>query len=229
MAASARGRVLVIGGTQFMGRATVAALLDAGHFDVTILNRGRTHAQCCSNRPCSAAATGRAAHLAARSGGCRADPCASRCPSQPMCSPLHRISPARLLFFSLHALLRSSLTSGSAPERSLSSTPLWPRQAPRTPSKAACATSAATAAMAPRLPPFCGRDPDMMLSSILSPSPLLMRSRSWQSATHCGSTCASPLCTCGRHGPCVCYSPTYEEGRCGVQCDFCFCFCFCRC
>jgi nucleoside-diphosphate-sugar epimerase len=34
-------RVLVVGGTQFMGRATVALLLDSG-FTVTILNRGRT-------------------------------------------------------------------------------------------------------------------------------------------------------------------------------------------
>ena len=35
-------RVLVIGGTQFMGRATVAALLQNGGYDLTILNRGRT-------------------------------------------------------------------------------------------------------------------------------------------------------------------------------------------
>lgn len=34
-------RVLVIGGTQFIGRATVAALLERGHA-VTVLNRGRT-------------------------------------------------------------------------------------------------------------------------------------------------------------------------------------------
>lgn len=35
-------RVLVIGGTQFIGRATVSALIGSGRFDVTILNRGRT-------------------------------------------------------------------------------------------------------------------------------------------------------------------------------------------
>lgn len=35
-------RVLVIGGTQFMGRATVAALIQNGGYDLTILNRGRT-------------------------------------------------------------------------------------------------------------------------------------------------------------------------------------------
>lgn len=37
-----RPRVLVIGGTQFIGRATVAALIGSGRYDVTILNRGRT-------------------------------------------------------------------------------------------------------------------------------------------------------------------------------------------
>ncbi len=35
-------RVLVIGGTQFMGRATVGRLLASGRYDVTLLNRGRT-------------------------------------------------------------------------------------------------------------------------------------------------------------------------------------------
>jgi 2'-hydroxyisoflavone reductase len=39
---TAKPRVLVIGGTQFMGRATVAALLQNGGYDLTILNRGRT-------------------------------------------------------------------------------------------------------------------------------------------------------------------------------------------
>ena len=33
-------RVLVVGGTQFIGRATVRALLDTGH-SVTVLNRGK--------------------------------------------------------------------------------------------------------------------------------------------------------------------------------------------
>ena len=42
MPEAAKPRVLVIGGTQFMGRATVAALLQNGGYDLTILNRGRT-------------------------------------------------------------------------------------------------------------------------------------------------------------------------------------------
>ena len=42
VAASARPSVLVLGGTQFIGRASVAALLSDGGYDVTLLNRGRS-------------------------------------------------------------------------------------------------------------------------------------------------------------------------------------------
>src|SRR6185369_11151220 len=44
IAARASKRVLVLGGTNFLGPATVQALLDEGH-DVTLFNRGVTNPQ----------------------------------------------------------------------------------------------------------------------------------------------------------------------------------------